>query len=62
MMKTIDGGIPQFDEMGEVVERIATCGHCGNSWNDAIISGVTPAPSGRCPFEYDHEYEAETTK
>lgn len=29
------------------------CGHCGRTWDEA----ETPTPSGRCPFEYDHEYE-----
>lgn len=33
---------------------IVTCGACGRSWNDHHSSGWTPAPSGRCPFEYDH--------
>jgi hypothetical protein len=35
---------------------VATCGHCGRSWNDAASTSVTPAPSGRCPFEYEHTY------
>lgn len=34
---------------------IATCGECGRSWDDAVGSTWTPAPSGRCPFEYDHD-------
>jgi hypothetical protein len=29
--------------------REATCGHCGRSFPDIY-------PSGRCPFEYDHDY------
>lgn len=28
-----------------------TCGHCDRSWLEDI------APSARCPFEYEHEYE-----
>lgn len=35
----------------------ATCGHCGLSWDDAIITSMTPAPSARCPFEAFHVYE-----
>lgn len=31
-----------------------TCGTCGLSWDDAIPTSWTPAPSGRCPFEYFH--------
>lgn len=34
---------------------VATCGTCGRSWEDSHVTGVTPVPSGRCPFEYDHE-------
>lgn len=33
---------------------IATCGRCLRHWDDAFISGVTPTPAGRCPFEYQH--------
>lgn len=32
----------------------ATCGDCGRSWDDAISTSMTPAPSARCPFEYFH--------
>lgn len=31
-----------------------TCGTCGRSWDDSIATSYTPAPSGRCPFEYYH--------
>lgn len=34
----------------------ATCGHCDLSWDDAIPTSWTPAPSARCPFEYFHVY------
>lgn len=34
-----------------------TCGECGLTWDDAVVTGMTPAPSGRCPFEYFHEYK-----
>lgn len=33
---------------------LATCGHCGRTWDDAVGTSWTPAPSARCPFEYDH--------
>ena len=36
----------------------AQCGHCGRAWNDDKSTGVTPTPSGRCPFEYEHEDDA----
>lgn len=35
------------------VDRV-TCGTCGRSWDDAVVTGSTPAPSGRCPFEPWH--------
>lgn len=31
-----------------------TCGTCLRSWDDDIVTGSTPAPSARCPFEYYH--------
>jgi len=33
---------------------VATCGTCGRSWDDGKVTEMTPAPSGRCPFEYFH--------
>lgn len=33
----------------------ATCGTCGLSWDDGKVTGMTPAPAGRCPFEYFHK-------
>jgi hypothetical protein len=38
-------------------EDRATCGTCGLSWDDAIITSMTPAPAARCPFETFHDYE-----
>jgi hypothetical protein len=32
-----------------------TCGTCGLSWDDAVSTSMTPAPSARCPFEYFHK-------
>lgn len=32
----------------------ATCGTCGLTWDDAVITSMTPAPSARCPFEPFH--------
>ena len=42
----------------EAKDRV-TCGTCGLAWDDAIPTSWTPAPSGRCPFEYFHIYEPE---
>lgn len=44
----------QRDDDGERRVDTATCGTCGFTWNDALISGITPVPSGRCPNEYEH--------
>lgn len=40
----------------------ATCGHCGRSWDDAIPTSYTPAPSARCPFEAFHEDDDDTSE
>ena len=50
------------DEMGDPIVNVMTCGTCGRSWNDAIISGRTPVPAGRCPFEHLHEDEPAPAK
>ena len=33
---------------------LCTCGSCGRSWDDGKVTGMTPTPAGRCPFEYFH--------
>lgn len=57
-----NGAEPQLDEYGKTKEDIATCGTCGMSWNDALITSRTPAPSGRCPYEYIHPEIVELKK
>jgi hypothetical protein len=54
-----NGAEPQIDENGKTKESFATCGECGKTWNDALITGRTPAPSARCPYENIHEEIAE---
>lgn len=54
----LDGESQYNDDLEEIV-REATCGECGFTWNDALISGKTPVPSGRCPVEDEHEDRAE---
>lgn len=44
---------------GQEAKDKVTCGHCGLSWDDAIQTEWTPAPSARCPFEYFHLYPDE---
>ncbi len=28
----------------------ATCGTCHRTWDDAIVTSITPSPSALCPF------------
>lgn len=37
------------------------CGSCGRGWRDEVVTSWTPAPGGRCPFEYDHPDEDDET-
>jgi hypothetical protein len=53
----LDAATPTYDDDGNHITDMTTCGHCGRTWNDANISSLTPTPSGRCPYEYDHEYD-----
>lgn len=39
----------------EAAECRTTCGYCGLSWDDSKSTAWTPAPAGRCPFEYFHK-------
>ena len=55
----VPGATPRYDDDGNEIVNVATCGTCGRSWNDAAISSWTPAPSARCPFEYEHEGQDE---
>lgn len=34
---------------------LATCGNCGRTWDDGVITGWTPTPAARCPFEDMHK-------
>lgn len=40
-------------------ERAVTCGTCGLTWDDAIVTSMTPAPAARCPFEPFHLDESD---
>lgn len=39
---------------GDTCPGRTTCGTCELSWDDDLITGLTPVPSGRCPFEPFH--------
>lgn len=41
--------------LDQLPEGWAKCGTCGRAWNDEKSTSVTPTPSARCPFEYEHE-------
>ena len=45
----------QYDDDGQPIVRLTTCGECGRTWDDALITSMTPTPAGRCPFEDEHE-------
>jgi hypothetical protein len=42
---------------GQPAKDRCTCGTCGLSWDDGIVTGITPVPGARCPFEYFHIQE-----
>jgi hypothetical protein len=48
-----DFPVRPLGEGDDAADRV-TCGTCGRSWDDAVGTSWTPAPSGRCPFEYFH--------
>ena len=57
---TVDNGATErLDDYGAVIEDLVTCGTCGKTWNNALISERTPTPSARCPYEYMHDDLAE---
>ncbi len=58
-ISTANGATEQTDGNGLTVVDMAVCGTCKSAWNDALISARTPAPAGRCPYEYIHEEIAE---
>lgn len=50
-----ESGILYDDAYGNPKVEIVTDGTCGRSWNNALGTSLTPAPSARCPYEYEHE-------
>lgn len=54
-------GTLYYDDDGNPIVETMTCGACGFSWNDALVTGITPTPAGRCPNEYGHDLEEEET-
>jgi hypothetical protein len=44
-----------YDDLKHLPEGYTLCNTCGRAWNDTKGTSVTPAPSARCPFEYDHD-------
>ena len=44
-------------ELDPADSRATVCGACGRGWDDSVSTAWTPAPAGRCPFEYDHAEE-----
>jgi hypothetical protein len=57
MSRTDDRGVvfvPAGHETPASFKDPVTCGTCGRTWDDAVVTSVTPAPSARCPFEGWH--------
>lgn len=54
LISTENGARQRYDENGRLIVDVVTCGNCGMSWNDALVSSRTPAPGARCPYEYEH--------
>lgn len=64
MQKSTNYGIPadyKVQPLGpnDAAEDRSTCGTCGLSWDDGKVTSMTPAPSGRCPFESFHSQDDE---
>jgi hypothetical protein len=49
----------QHDDDGRPIVDMAECGTCGFTWNDALITSLTPVPGGRTPCEWTHDDPAE---
>lgn len=47
-------GVKYVAPGGAAPEGFTRCGHCRRAWDDSRSTDLTPAPSGRCPFEYWH--------
>lgn len=60
--KVKESGRIRYDDDGRPIHDYAKCGHCGRIWDDAIGTSLTPAPSARCPFEYEHHYPQSATE
>lgn len=57
------GVVEVLDVAGYLAQKahasVVTCGECKRSWDDAVATSWTPAPSARCVFEDEHEAEAD---
>lgn len=43
--------ITRKTRMVEETDSLVTCLDCGRTWDDSIVTGITPTPAARCPFE-----------
>lgn len=53
-------GDPEAWNNAAASRTLSQCGTCGRSWDDSVTTSLTPAPSGRCPFEYFHRDQEHT--
>jgi len=49
-----DWPVQPIDEDDETAADPMSCGTCGLTWDDAVITSMTPVPSARCPVESFH--------
>jgi hypothetical protein len=54
--------IPRFSNGKALFADPVTCGSCHRTWDDAVITSVTPTPSPRCPFEHWHRGDPYRTR
>jgi hypothetical protein len=45
---------PRFSDGTDLFAEPTTCGTCHRTWDDGLVTSVTPAPAARCPFEHWH--------
>lgn len=52
-----DWPVQPVDEVTGPARNYVVCCDCERTWDDSISTSMTPAPSGRCPFESFHDEE-----
>lgn len=58
VVEIVDASEREFERLTS--GGVTRCGYCGRMWDDSVWSALTPAPAGRCPFEYEHDEPCDT--